>query len=57
MVRDEAVKAKVKFIVWNGFQDVETWAVSEAKAINNVAWRLRMSGKFPVMSAFSAKRA
>ncbi len=30
--------------VWSGFCWEETFAVSEAKAISNVAWRMRQQG-------------
>lgn len=46
----------VKFRVWNGYQWIETWAVSEKKAISNVAYRLRQCWKFPVMSMFEVER-
>ena len=32
-------------------------AVSEAKAIANVEWRMRKMGKFPVRSQFTVKMA
>lgn len=44
-----------KFRVWNGYQWIETWAVSDKKAISNVAYRLRQCGKFPVVSMFVAE--
>lgn len=46
-----------KWIVWNGYEDVETWAVSARKAMANVAWRLRQRGGFPLMSVFEVRRA
>lgn len=45
---------KVRWRVWSGTVWCETWAVSEAKAMSNVAWRMRRMGKFPIMSQFSA---
>lgn len=44
-----------EFRVWNGYQWMTTWAVSDRQAVSNVAWRLRRAGKLPVMSAFEVE--
>lgn len=45
------------YLVWSGCEWWPTWAVSEKKAINNVYWRMRCMGKFPVRSEFVARLA
>lgn len=45
----------VKWRVWTGTAYVETFAVSEKKAISNVAFRMRQRGKFPLMHEFKAE--
>lgn len=48
---------KRKYAVWTGSAWWSTMAVSEAKAIANVEWRMRKMGKFPVRSQFTVKMA
>lgn len=49
-------RPKYRWRVWTGTVWEETLAVSEAKAISNVVYRMRRMGKFPVMSQFEAVR-
>ena len=44
-----------QYMVWTGAAWWPTWAVSPAKAMNNVAWRMQKMGKFPQRSQFEAK--
>lgn len=44
-----------KWRVWTGSHYEETWAVSAAKAISNVVWRMRRAGAFPVKAMFTAE--
>lgn len=46
---------KRKFVVWTGNAYEETWAVSEKQAENQVAYRMRQRGAFPVRSQFSVR--
>lgn len=44
-----------QYMVWTGSAWWPTWAVSEAKAISNIVWRMKQMGKFPNRSQFEAK--
>ena len=44
-----------QYLVWSGCEWWPTWAVSEAKAISNIVWRMRQMGKFPVRSAMEVR--
>ena len=46
---------KRRYVVWTGTAWWPTMAVSEAKAVANVEWRMRKMGKFPVRSQFEVK--
>jgi hypothetical protein len=48
---------KRRYVVWTGTTWWPTMAVSEAKAIANVEWRMRKMGKFPLRSQFEVKVA
>lgn len=41
--------------VWTGSGFEESVAVSEAKAINNIAWRMRQRGMFVIRARMSAE--
>lgn len=45
-----------EWAVWTGSAWERTFAVSEAKAISNVIWRMRQRGKFIVKSEYEARQ-
>lgn len=49
------ISPRKKWKVWTGSTFEETTAVTEAQAINNVAWRMRQRGIFVIRWRMSAE--